>query len=108
MGKRHIFAEKEAGLFVFRRCFRIAPDEKFIVPEDVVTGGDRIRQTIDIVRQRGGQIAGVGVIVDRRRRSASELRLPLRELIEMKVETLTPNQLPPDLFGIPAVKPANR
>ncbi len=39
LGKRHIFAEKDAGNLVLRRGFTIAPSEKFIVAKDVVTCG---------------------------------------------------------------------
>jgi orotate phosphoribosyltransferase len=49
LGKRHIFAEKEAGGLVLRRGFKISPDEKFIVAEDVVTRGGRIKETSHIV-----------------------------------------------------------
>ena len=49
LGKRHIFAEKEAGGLVLRRGFKISPNEKFIVAEDVVTRGGRVQETIDIV-----------------------------------------------------------
>src|SRR5580704_6132876 len=36
---RFIFAEKEDGQLVLRRGFKIAPDEKVLVVEDVVTKG---------------------------------------------------------------------
>jgi orotate phosphoribosyltransferase len=49
LGKRHIFAEKEAGGLVLRRGFKISPDEKFIVAEDVVTRGGSIKETSHIV-----------------------------------------------------------
>ncbi|MFN2475779.1 MAG: orotate phosphoribosyltransferase, partial [Chthoniobacterales bacterium] len=65
LGKRHIFAEKDAGGLVLRRGFEIAAGERFIVAEDVVTRGGRVQETIDIVREHGGVVAGVGVIVDR-------------------------------------------
>ena len=49
LGKRHISAEKEAGGLVLRRGFKISPDEKFIVAEDVVTRGGSIKETSHIV-----------------------------------------------------------
>ncbi len=50
LGKRHIFVEKEEGKLVLRRGFRISPNEKFLVVEDVVTRGGRVQETLDIVR----------------------------------------------------------
>ena len=52
---RFIFVEKEEGKLVLRRGFKIAPGEKMLVVEDVVTKGGRVQETIDIVRGPPGQ-----------------------------------------------------
>jgi len=108
LGKRHIFVEKEAGGLVLRRGFTIAPGEKFIVAEDVVTRGGRVQETIDIVRAKGGQVAGVGVIVDRSGGARPDYGCPFVGLIEMNVETFPPGDLPADLAGTPAIKPGSK
>lgn len=108
LGKRHIFAEKEAGGLVLRRGFAIAPNERFIIAEDVVTRGGRVQETIDIVRQRGGIVSGVGVIVDRSGGQAPDFGCPFRSLIALQVETFPANQIPPDLGEIPAIKPGSK
>ena len=105
LGKRHIFAEKEAGGLVLRRAFVISPNEKFVVAEDVVTRGGRVQETIDIVRQHGGLVTGVGVIVDRSGGKRPDFGCPFVSLIEMQVETFPADKIPPDLTTIPAVKP---
>jgi len=107
LGKRHIFVEKEARGLILRRGFAISPDERFIVAEDVVTRGGRVQETIDIVRQRGGQVVAVGVIVDRSGGQRPDFRCPFLNLIEMNVETFSPNELPPDLRATPAIKPGS-
>ena len=108
LGKRHIFVEKEAGGLVLRRGFTIAPNEKFIVAEDVVTRGGRVQQTIDIVRQHDGIVTGVGVIVDRSGGATPDFGCPFVSLIKMNVETFEPNDIPPDLLRVPAVKPGSK
>lgn len=108
LGKRHIFAEKDAGGLVLRRGFEIAPNERFIVAEDVVTRGGRVQETIDIVRQHGGVVAGVGVIVDRSGGNHPDFGCPFISLIEMSVETFAADKLPPDLKGTAAVKPGSK
>ena len=108
LGKRHIFAEKEAGGLVLRRGFEIAPNERFIVAEDVVTRGGRVQETIDIVRQHGGVVTGVGVIVDRSGGKAPDFGCPFRSLMALNVETFAADQIPPDLVDIAAVKPGSR
>lgn len=108
LGKRHIFAEKEDGKLVMRRGFTIAPGERFIVLEDVVTRGGRVQETIDIVRERGGVVAAVGTLVDRSGGKAPDFGCPFVSLVQLSPETFEPNALPPDLAATPAVKPGSK
>jgi orotate phosphoribosyltransferase len=107
LGKRHIFVEKEAGGLVLRRGFTIAPNEKFIVAEDVVTRGGRVQQTIDIVKANGATVVAVGVIVDRSGTSKPNFSCPFVSLIEMNVETFEVENIPPDLISVPPIKPGS-
>jgi orotate phosphoribosyltransferase len=108
LGKRHIFVEKEEGKLVLRRGFRISPNEKFVVVEDVVTRGGRVQETIDIVHAHGGIVSAVGVIVDRSGAAKPDFCCPFVSLIEMNVETFPADDLPPDLAKIPAAKPGSK
>lgn len=108
LGKRHIFVEKDAGGLVLRRGFQIRPNERFIVAEDVVTRGGRVQETIDIVRDHGGKVTGVGVIVDRSGGERPDYGCPFVSLIEMNVDTFPADQIPADLASIPAVKPGSK
>ncbi len=107
LGVRFIFAEKEEGKLVLRRGFKIAPGEKILVVEDVVTKGGRVQETIDIVRAHGGHVAGVAAIVDRSN-GAVNFGVPFIGLLSLQVETFKPDQLPPDLAKTPAVKPGSK
>jgi orotate phosphoribosyltransferase len=106
LGLRFIFVEKENGKLVLRRGFKIAPDEKVLVVEDVVTKGGRVQETLDIVRAHRGRVAGVAIIVDRSN-GALDLGVPTFSLLSMRVEAFPPDNLPPDLAGIPAEKPGS-
>jgi orotate phosphoribosyltransferase len=108
LGKRHIFVEKESGKLVLRRGFKIDKNERFIVAEDVVTRGGRVRETIDIVRAHGGIVSAVGVIVDRSGNEKPEFGCPFVSLVEMNVENFPAEELPPDLASIPAIKPGSK
>ena len=108
LGARFIFAEKnDDGKLVLRRGFKIAPGEKMLVVEDVVTKGGRVQETLDIVRAHRGEVLGVAMIVDR---SNGEVNfgVPAFSLISLKVEAFEPDKLPPDLASIPAVKPGSK
>ena len=108
LGKRHIFVEKENGKLVLRRGFKIDNQEKFLVVEDVVTRGGRVQETVDIVRNCGGIVVAVGVIVDRSGKAKPDFGCPFVSLVEMNVENFAVDQLPPDLAKIPAVKPGSK
>jgi orotate phosphoribosyltransferase len=63
---RSIFAESEAnGGRSFQRGFTIAPGERVLVVDDVLTTGGSVRDVLDAVRKLGGEVAGVAVLIDR-------------------------------------------
>jgi orotate phosphoribosyltransferase len=107
LGLRFIFVEKEDGKLVLRRGFKIAPGEKILIVEDVVTKGGRVQETMDIVKAHGGDIVGVAMVVDRSN-GQTRLGVPQFSLIALQVETFDPNHLPPDLAKIPATKPGSK
>jgi orotate phosphoribosyltransferase len=107
LGLRFIFAEKEDGQLVLRRGFKIAPDEKVLVVEDVVTKGGRVQETMEIVRAQRGRVVGVAMIVDRSN-GAVNLGAPAFSLLSLKVEAFPADHLPPDLAHIPAAHPGSK
>jgi orotate phosphoribosyltransferase len=107
LGVRFIFTEKENGKLALRRGFKIAPGEKILVVEDVVTRGGRVQETIDIVRAHGGNVISVAAIVDRSN-GAVNFGVPFASLIALQVEAFEPDKLPPDLAKIPASKPGSK
>ncbi len=107
LGLRFIFVEKEEGKLVLRRGFKIAPGEKILIIEDVVTKGGRVQETMDIVRAHGGEVSAVAMVVDRSN-GTTKLGVPQFSLLALQVEAFDPNQLPPDLAATPAVKPGSK
>ena len=104
---RFIFVEKEEGKLVLRRGFEIAPGEKCLIVEDVVTKGGRVQETIDIVRGNGGEVAGIAMLVDRSDGSLN-FGAPALSLIKLHVEAFPADNLPPDLARTPATKPGSK
>lgn len=103
---RFIFAEKENDRLVLRRGFRIAPGERILVVEDVITRGGRVQECLDIVKAAGGTTAAVAVLVDRSQGQA-RFDVPTVALLEMSFPTYPADQLPPELAGTPAIKPGS-
>ena len=107
LGKRHIFAEKEEGKLVLRRGFTIQKGERFLIAEDVVTQGGRVKETIEIVKAQGGIVSAVAVLVDRST-TPVDFGVPFHSLVKMQVEAFPADRLPADLAAIPAVKPGSK
>ena len=107
LGLRFIFVEKEAGALVLRRGFKIAPGEKILVVEDVVTKGGRVQETLAIVRQHGGDVVAVAAIVDRSNGTVN-FGVPFLSLLSLAVEAFEADRLPADLAATPAIKPGSK
>ena len=66
LGVRSIFAEKdETGGRSFQRGFTIAPGERALVVDDVLTTGRSIHDVLDAVRRLKGEPAGAATRSDR-------------------------------------------
>ncbi len=65
LGVPGMFAERKDGLMEIKRGFTINPGQKVLVVEDVVTTGGSVKEVIDAVKEAGGEVAGVAVLVDR-------------------------------------------
>ena len=103
---RYIFAEKQDDKLVLRRGFKIEPAEKVLIVEDVITRGGRAHEAIDIVRGLEGDVTGLALLADRSAGNAS-FDVPVISLAEFNFPTYNPESLPPELEGIPAVKPGS-
>jgi len=65
LGTRAIFTEREKGVMTLRRGFCIEPGTRVLIVEDIVTTGGSVQEVVKVVRDCGGEIVGVGLLVDR-------------------------------------------
>jgi orotate phosphoribosyltransferase len=107
LGVRAIFAERQDGRLSLRRGFSLAPDDKVLVVEDVVTTGGSTRETMDVARQAGATVVGAASIVDRSGGN-TDLGVPFHALLPMTVPTYDPTACPLCAEGRPVVKPGSR
>ena len=107
LGVRAIFAERQDGRLVLRRGFALAPGEKVLVVEDVVTTGGSTRETIDVARAAGATVVGAAAIIDR---SGGQQRLdvPFHALATVALPTYEAEACPMCAAGTPVVKPGSR
>jgi orotate phosphoribosyltransferase len=107
LNKKSIFAEREDKKLTLRRGFSIEPGEKILVCEDVVTTGGSVFEVIDILKEQGGEVVGVGFIVDRSNGKV-EFGYPQKSTMKMEVISYTPEECPLCKENIPLVKPGSR
>ena len=107
LGVEAMFLERPEGTFELRRGFRLQSGQKVLMMEDVVTTGLSSREAIAAIVRAGGETVAAAALVDRSGGSA-DLGVPFFPLIRLDVPTYSADALPPELAGIPAVKPGSR
>ena len=107
MQLRSIFAERQDGKLTLRRGFTLAPTDRVVVVEDVITTGLSTRETIDAATAAGAQVLGAAAIVDRGA-DAGRLHVPLQALVRLEVPAYQADACPMCAAGEPVVKPGSR
>lgn len=104
---RSIFSERENNVMALRRGFEINKGENVLVCEDVVTTGGSVFEVIDLVKNSGANITGVGFIIDR---SSGKVNFGVEQYSLAKIDVIkfSDNELPEWLEKIPVTKPGSR
>lgn len=107
LNKQTIFAEREQGVMTLRRGFEITPESNVLVIEDVITTGGSVNEIIELVRDSGAKVVGVGVLVDR---SGGKVKLHEKQFCVTELEAVSygDDEIPDDLANIPVLKPGSR
>jgi orotate phosphoribosyltransferase len=105
LGTDAIFVEKENGVPVLRRSFRLTPNDRALVVEDVVTTGMSVREVLEVVRANGATPVGVGVIVER---AQADFGVPTHALLKLPIESFDPADCPQCAKGDPITDPGSR
>ena len=106
LGVPAMWVEREDGEFRLRR-FEMPQGARVIVVEDIVTTGLSSRETVTSLKALGAEVLGVACLIDRSGGEA-EASVPVIALAEYKVPAYEPDNLPPELAALPAVKPGSR
>jgi orotate phosphoribosyltransferase len=107
LGVRAIFAERQDGALVLRRGFSLAPTDRVVVIEDVVTTGGSTRETMDVATAAGATVVAAGAIIDRSGDTAT-LGAPFTSLVTLTVPAYQPDACPLCASGVPITKPGSR
>ena len=107
LGKPAMFVERPQGTFELRRGFALDPGSRVLLVEDVVTTGQSSREAIAAIEEAGGKVVAACSLVDRSN-GAADLGVHYTPLIRIDVPAYQPDEVPPELAQIPAVKPGSR
>jgi orotate phosphoribosyltransferase len=93
-GVRAIFASRDDNdNMILKHNFTIKEGEKVLIVDDVAVSGRKINRAIEMVNRLGGDVIGVGVIVDRSM-GYLPLTVPLRALLSYPMQTFTEKACP--------------
>jgi len=107
LGAQALFTEREEGTMTLRRGLSIEPGQRVLVVEDVVTTGGSTREVLEVVRGLGGQVSGVGALVDRSGGNV-DFGVPFQALLRLDVASYAPGDCPICREGVPLVKPGSK
>lgn len=107
LGLRAIFAERQDGALTLRRGFSLAPGDRVVVIEDVVTTGGSTRETMAVAQAVGATVVAAGAIIDRSG-GTSALGVPFHALATLAVATFEPDACALCASGVPVTKPGSR
>ncbi len=103
LGVRGFFAEKEGSERVFRRGFSIRPGERVLIVDDILTTGGSIMEVVKAVEKLGGDIVGLGILVDRTEGGLS-IGKPLFSCLRSATPAYRPEDCPLCKAGIPLTR----
>lgn len=105
-----IFCERVNGVFELRRGFTLDSSMRVLVVEDVITTGKSSLETYDLIKKCGGKVVAEACLVDRSNDAKLEEKMgvPVISLLQVDVKTFDESNVPPELAGVPAIKPGSR
>jgi orotate phosphoribosyltransferase len=104
-GARSVFAERADGVMSLRRGFEVAPGERALVVEDVVTTGASAREVWELVGGLGAERIGVATLIDR---STCGVPFPMRSVLRVEAPAWDPADCPLCASGSDLTAPGSR
>ncbi len=107
LNARSIFTEREDGKMTLRRNFKIMPEDRVLVVEDVITTGLSTNEVIEVVKSSNAKLVGVGSLVNRSGKKI-DFGVKSKSLINLNLPNFPPEDCPMCKKGIEIRKPGTR
>lgn len=108
MGKPFVFLQRdrEGGMRIRSGFTVIEEGSRVLLVEDVTTTGGSIRESCEVLKERGASVRMVGLLVDRTG-GRLQLGLPYRALLTVTAESWPPDECPLCEKGLPLSTPGS-
>jgi len=106
LGLPSVYVESENGTKLLRRGKVLPQGARVGLVADVLTTGVSLMESALAIRNAGGEVAAVGVLIDRSQ--TSPLDMPYFAAYRAVAESYAPDEVPEWLAAIPATKPGTR
>lgn len=103
-----LFTERVDGEMTLRRGFAVAPGQRVVIVEDVVTTGTSTREVISLLEAGGAEVVALASLVNRSGAANPFAPAPYRALLDVCFATWTPDDCPLCADGVPIAKPGSR
>lgn len=106
--KRFIFTERKDGKMILRRGFSLTQGERVVVVDDVVTKGGSVKEVVELVAAHRGQVVAIASLIDRGDKKAFNQSIPYSYLVQIEVESYSPDECPLCKENIAIYTPGSR
>ncbi len=102
---RAAFSEKDgAGGMAIKRGIALKPGTRVLVVEDITTTGGSVKKTVEHLRQRGAEVVGITVLIDRSGGEAA-FDCPFNALAALAMQSWPPDACALCQQNIPLIEP---
>jgi orotate phosphoribosyltransferase len=105
---RFLMTERVDGAMLLRRGFELAPREAVLVVEDVVTTGASAHEVVELARHHGGDVVGVGALIDRTETEPPPLGVSFEALLRLEASSWDAEACPLCAANEPLADPGSR
>ncbi len=107
LGARAVWTERVDGRMALRRSFAVAPGERTLVVEDVITTGGSVAEVKDVLEAAGAEVVAFSALVNRLGQNRLG-GLPVEALVRLDLPTYSAEACPMCAEGLPLTKPGSR
>ena len=103
-----IFCERVKGKFKLRRGFKIKPNAKVLIVEDVITTGKSSLECVKLINNSKAFVVGFACLINRSNKNYLKINKKIISQIKLNIPTYKKNNLPSFLKKIPVTSPGSR